>query len=177
MLGFLTMADGREAFVVPDVGWTRWALQLSPAYLSAVCAVAAGADEPTDVLRTAWRDLLAKLDQRARDEASRLAFEFHVWAADLSEGELTAIVQQISIFPVGEAEALRWTVFFRQVPPGPTLLALLRVAETSGKPFFRTFLQTYKQLMVGDATFIAFCANRPVAERPEACPPLPEMRP
>lgn len=177
LIGILSKRDGKPLFVVPDVGWTRWALQLSPVYLNSVCRVAAAEAQPAQALRPGWRDLLQKIDQRARDEASRLAFEFSIWADDLSETELTAIVQQISVFPVPEAEALRWTVFLRRVPPGPTLLALLRVSEASSKPFFKTFLKTYKQLLANDSRFIAFCRDLNLAERPEVCPPLPDRAP
>lgn len=176
LLGLLSGPPGRQTLRVPDVGWTRWALQLSPVYLQVVCQVAAGVDRPEPLLREGWRALLQKLDQRARDEASRLAFEHPAWALDLSDAELTAIVQQISVFPVPEAEALRWTNFLRQLPPGPTLLAFLRVAETSGKSFFRTFLATYRQMQEGDSAFIAFCSGLVLAERPEVCPPLPEKK-
>lgn len=170
----LILPDGAEGrLFVPDLAWSRWALELSAPYHAVVCARLHGALDDA-ALRAAWLDLLRHIDQRAREEAARLAADMPHWAQSLREAELVAMVEALSLFPVPSDEQERWLEFLLLVPPGPLQLALLRAAEGSSRPFFATFVARFGERWRDDAAFRAQCAALSLAQRPEACPSLPE---
>ncbi len=175
VVGFLRQVpEAGWLFIVPDASWTRWTLSLSDAYREAVCQLAAGQKASETGLRKAWIQLLDRVDQRARDEASRLAADFPHWANDLSEPEVIAIFQTLAVFPVNDAEADRWLKFLVSIPPGPVLAAVLNAADGSTRPFFRLFLNEFRRRRYTDPAFMAFCAVLRSSERPELCPPQPD---
>lgn len=156
---------------VPDAGWTRWALELVPGYLAAVCEVLGGADADPR-LRRAWGELLAHPDPRARDEASRLAASFPGWVTDMREGEAVGILGALAGAPVSPTETLRWVGFLLRLPPGDVLLAVLRTAESSTRPVFLQYLAAFRALRGPDPAIAAWCRALPTAARPASCPPI-----
>lgn len=156
---------------VPDPGWTRWALDLVPAYRMAVCEILAGTDAELR-LRQVWPALLAHPDPRARDEASRVATSWSRWVTDLSESEALGILGALAGAPVPPEETLRWVSFLLRMPPGDVLLAVLRTAESSQRPVFRQFVDAFRALRGADPAVAAWCRDLPAASRPQSCPAL-----
>lgn len=160
---------------VPDPGWTRWALDLVPAYRLAVCEILGGS-EPGPQLRAVWPALLAHPDPRARDEASRIAGAWPQWVTNLTEAEALGILGALAGAPVPPEETLRWVSFLLRMPTGDVLLAVLRTAESSGRPVFRQFVDAFRALRGSDPAVIAWCRELPAASRPQSCPGLPPPR-
>ena len=156
---------------VPDPGWTRWALDLVPAYRLAVCDLLTGTD-PGPRLRPVWPALLAHPDPRARDEASRVAVAWSRWVTDLTEAEALGILGALAGAPVPPEETLRWVSFLLRMPPGDVLLAVLRTAESSQRPVFRQFVEAFRALRGADPAVAAWCRGLPAASRPQSCPAL-----
>lgn len=168
LAGVLHPHHGNLELRVPDPGWTRWALELSPTYRNAICAVLAGA--PSAELYAGFLELLVTPDPRARDEASRLAQDFPEWAGRLGGDGLSRLLNTLAQAPVPPEESMRWAAFLTALPPGDALVAVLRTAESSARPVFRMFLDRFRLLRGNDPGVAAMCRRMPADARPQSCP-------